>query len=63
MKIENVVLMHNAREALNGNWGLAIAACIIYTLISGGFPMVGFILSGPMATGMAIFSLKYARNI
>jgi uncharacterized membrane protein len=62
MKTENSILMQRAQEALYGKWGLAIGAGILYTIIGGGPTAVNLILSGPMAAGMAKFSLKYARK-
>jgi uncharacterized membrane protein len=62
MATENVVLMRQAREALEGKWGLAIGACLIYILITSAVPAVNIIISGPMAVGMAGFSLKYSRR-
>ena len=66
---DNVELMRNARAALKGKWGLAIATFLVYMLIVGG---VGFlhdiasiasiVLAGPMALGAATFSLSLARG-
>ena len=33
---DNVELMRNARAALKGKWGLAIATFLVYMLIAGG---------------------------
>ena len=65
----NIKLMAEAREALEGRWGLAVATFFIYFLIVGGVesvPVLGgigaLIIGGPMALGISIFSLKLARG-
>jgi uncharacterized membrane protein len=72
MKTENVVLMRMARESLKGKWGLAIGTFVVYILIIGAiqgitqlFPLAGLIsliIAGPMAVGLAIFSINISRN-
>lgn len=72
MKTENAVLMKMARESLSGKWGLAIGAFLVYILIIGAiqattqfYPFVGIlslIITGPLALGLAIFSLNISRN-
>lgn len=69
MASENAVLMSQARQSLQGKWGLAIGTFIVYFLIVGasnGIPLLGnvgsLILGGPMAVGIAIFSLHLGRN-
>jgi uncharacterized membrane protein len=72
MNTENVVLMKMARESLKGKWGLAIGTFVVYILIIGAiqaatqfFPFAGLlslIISGPMAVGLAIFSINISRN-
>lgn len=69
MKTENVVLMKQAREALSGKWGLAIGTFVVCYLITGGIqfiPLAGIVgsllIGGPMAVGVAIFSLSLSRN-
>jgi len=72
MKTENVVLMKMARESLTGKWGLAIGTFVVYILIIVGvqvithyFPIAGLlsvIIAGPMAVGLATFSLSISRN-
>jgi uncharacterized membrane protein len=69
MKTENRILMQQAREALLGKWALAIQATVIYILAIGVIhviPILGTIVSivitGPLAVGMAIFSLSISRN-
>ena len=67
MKTENLVLMQMARKSLKDKWGLAIGTFVVYMLIIGAiqtttefFPLVGLLLltiSGPMALGIAIFSI------
>ena len=72
MKTENLVLMQMARKSLKGKWGLAIGTFVVYMLIIGAiqattefFPLAGLLLlaiSGPMALGIAIFSINISRN-
>jgi len=73
MKTTNKELMHQAREALTGNWGLAVVTYLIYILIVGvfeggvyRFPAIGIIftliIAGPMAVGISIFALSIARK-
>lgn len=69
MKTENVVLMQMARESLKGKWGLAIGTFVVYMLIAGMLqlipiigPIASLIISGPLALGLAVFSLSISRN-
>ena len=72
MKTENLVLMQMARKSLKEKWGLAVGTFVVYMLIIGAiqtttefFPLVGLLLlaiSGPMALGIAIFSINISRN-
>ena len=69
METENVVLMRQARETLNGKWGLAIGTFVVYFILMVGIqmiPIAGIIISlligGPMALGIASFSLSLSRN-
>ena len=72
MKTENLVLMQMARKSLKDKWGLAIGTFVVYMLIIGAiqtttefFPLVGLLLltiCGPMALGIAIFSINISRN-
>jgi uncharacterized membrane protein len=69
METENKILMQNARESLLGNWAVAIQVTVIYILALGVIhviPVLGTIVSiviaGPMAVGMAIFSLSISRK-
>jgi uncharacterized membrane protein len=69
METENVVLMKMAQGSLKEKWGLAIGTCLVYGLIIGGIqifpfvgPLVSFFISGPMAIGLAKFSLSISRN-
>ena len=66
--------MQMARESLKGKWGVAIGTFVIYMLISVSLQMSGMvgsrtvgaiislIISGPLALGVAIFSLSVSRN-
>lgn len=69
MSTNNVVLMQKSREALKGKWALAIGTGVIYLLLttvpnSVTFigPIAVLIITGPLAMGMAIFSLAISRN-
>lgn len=69
MQTENSVLMQNARESLNGKWGVAVGVSVIYLLIVGSIgiiPIVGSLASlfiaGHFAVGLSIFSLAISRN-
>lgn len=69
MKTENVVLMQMARESLKGKWGLAIGTFVVYMLIAMALqiipivgPITSLIITGPLAMGLAIFSLAISRN-
>jgi len=69
MKTTNKELMHQARKTLSGKWGLAILACVIYMLVTGAInkhPGIGsavsLVISGPLALGLAIFTLSFSRN-
>lgn len=66
---ENKELMKQARESLSGKWGLAIGTFLFYMLIMGAVqivPVLGsiasLIIAGPMALGIAIFTLTLARK-
>ena len=65
----NRVLMAQARDSLNGKWGLAIGTYIVFMLIMipiQFIPFAGFIISilisGAMAIGLAIFALSLSRK-
>lgn len=69
MQTENEVLMQQAKEQLQGKWGLPIGTNLVYILITGGVSSIkgigtaiSLIISGPFAVGMAMFSLSLARN-
>jgi len=69
MNTENKVLMKQARESLEGKWGLAIGTFIVYLILSAVLqlvpkvgPVVSIFISGPFALGITIFSLNLARN-
>ncbi len=66
---ENKELMKQARESLSGKWGLAIGTFLFYMLIIGAVqivpvagPIASLIIAGPMALGIAIFTLTLARK-
>lgn len=69
MKTENKVLMAQARETLKGEWGMAIGAYVIYTLISVAISSIpkagwlfGLIIAGPFMLGVAMFTLSFSRK-
>ena len=69
MKTENKELMRQAKEALSGNWGLAIGTFVVYFLIITSIqviPVAGaialLIITGPFALGLTIFSLSLSRK-
>jgi uncharacterized membrane protein len=69
MSTANTVLMQQARESLAGKWGQAIGAMIVYMLLMIAIqliPIAGAIIAlligGPMAIGLATYSLALARN-
>lgn len=69
MATPNLQLMQQARQSLEGKWGLAIGTTLLYTIITSGLQAVtgfGFIASliigGPMAYGISKFSLLLSRN-
>jgi uncharacterized membrane protein len=66
---ENRELMAQARDALDGRWGLAIGTFVVYMVITVPISMVPFIgwiisiiIGGSMAVGIAIFSLSISRR-
>jgi len=66
---ENGVIMDQARSALSGRWGVAIAAGVCFlaaSLVTELIPYLGWVVSlligGPFALGMAGFSLGIARG-
>ena len=69
MRTENKDLMTQARESLEGKWGLAIGTFLMYILATGllqFIPKIGSIVSliiaGPFAVGISIFSLALSRD-
>ena len=66
---ENSEITKQALDSLSGRWGLAIGTYLVYAIIIGAvgqIPDVGgvasLILGGPMGVGLAMFTLKLARN-
>ncbi|MEI8122900.1 MAG: DUF975 family protein [bacterium] len=62
-------LMGEARNVLEGQWGLAIGASLIYTVVAivmGIIPYLGsilsFVLSGPLMLGLYLFFLTLSRR-
>lgn len=60
--MKNSEITKGAREALAGNWGLAIAGFIIFTLLNSVGGVIALIIGGPLALGAAIFSLNIANK-
>ena len=72
MKTSNVELMKMAEESLSGKWGLAAGTFFVYFIIivaiqlmSEFYPITGLVsllITGPLALGVAIFSLNISRD-
>ena len=69
MLLENQEIMTNARAALNGRWGDAIAACIVYAAIVfllNAIPWLGtiasLVVSGPMTLGLYLFFIPFTKG-
>jgi uncharacterized membrane protein len=65
MKTENSVILRQAREALSGNWGVAIGAFVVVMIVgaaAGIVPFGSLFIAGPLQLGAAIFSLSIIRN-
>ncbi len=64
----NRELMARARASLQGQWGNAVVACIIYLVISFGMNMIpfagllGLLIAGPFSVGFSIFFLSVIRT-
>lgn len=71
---ENRDLMSQAREALKGNWGLAIGVNVLYYVIimavqiipnqinPNAGSIIGIIVGAPLLVGISLFSLSIARK-
>lgn len=69
MSTSNTILMRQAREALKGKWGLAVAANLVFVIVFFAVnfvPLLSFLVQlivfGPLYLGLAIFSLSLARR-
>lgn len=77
MEKTNCELKTLAKENLNGNWGIAIAACVIAWLLTAAFAgnsarettqtedllsLLSFILTGPVTFGLSNVFLKLVRS-
>lgn len=69
MAMDNALLMKQAREALDGKWGIAVGGCFLYMVVTAVVgapddigPALGFLISGPMMLGLSVFSLALARK-
>ncbi|MFZ4435234.1 MAG: DUF975 family protein [Flavobacterium psychrophilum] len=69
MSTANTILMQQARESLAGKWGQAIGALLVYMLVMVAIQLIpfagaiiGLLIGGPMAIGLATYSLALARE-
>ena len=69
MAIDNALLMKQAREVLDGKWGLAVGGCFLYMVVTAVVgapddigPALCFLISGPMMLGLSVFALALARK-
>lgn len=61
----NKELMRQARESLDGNWGMAVGTFLVYALLIGSIqfiPFAGLLVAGPMTVGISTFSLALSRK-
>lgn len=67
--MDNAALMKQAREVLDGKWGVAVGGCFLYLLITvlvgepddiG--PALSLLIDGPMMLGLSVFTLALARK-
>ena len=63
-------LMAQARQRLQGNWGIAIVTALIFSVLTGvggAIPFIGilisFTISGPLSVGQARFFLSLGRGV
>ncbi len=65
MATPNSQIFNDARQDLSGKWGTAIVTFIVYIVVSmvaGFVPFGSIVLGGPLALGIAIFSLHIVRR-
>jgi uncharacterized membrane protein len=69
MPMSNADLMHQAREALKGKWGLAVVGYLFFLFITGVLnlipivgPLANLIIVGPLILGLALFFLGIGRG-
>lgn len=58
-------ITQSARDSLSGNWGIAIGGFVIYGIVAVGvnvIPAAVLFIAGPLAVGLARFSLNLARD-
>jgi len=65
-------IMRAGKESLEGKWGVAVGVFLVYSLIIGGLQnasenhnlvsLIILAIAGPMSLGLAIFSLRIARD-
>lgn len=68
-KTPNRDLMADARDALSGNWGLAVGGVLVYGLVMAVLAIVpylgniiGFVIGGPLMLGWYLFFLTLSRR-
>ena len=61
--------MQEAKNSLKGKWGIAVGTYLLYTVLTsavhsipGGGGLLGLVVSGPMALGIAMVSLDFSRG-
>ncbi|MHC4215736.1 MAG: DUF975 family protein, partial [Planctomycetota bacterium] len=65
---ENRDLMTRARQSLNGNWGSAIGATVVYSIIVIAISFIPFgqlvslVISGPLMLGFCMYFLSLSRD-
>ena len=65
VEIHQPTLMREARTSLTGRWGTAVAAYIVFFLVSmvlAFIPLVPILITGPLTLGLAGFGLRLARD-
>jgi len=57
-------ILSSAREQLNGKWLIAIVTLVVYGMVTAiaGSVLLGILIVGHLSVGLAIWSLRVARN-
>lgn len=64
-EISQKQLMNDAKNSLSGRWGLAVGTyvgVIVVSIFSAFIPFANLIIGAPLALGVAMFSLRLARD-